>query len=117
MYGGRRRRKRLGKVDGWGRAGRGAGTSGELTFSLPTQFEKDVEAFGTWRSWLPKVDYLVGWSYIYPKKGVVKKFPVQDPATSEFSEKKAQIFGFLDFLFFNLHGWDFRSFFWIFFQF
>lgn len=53
-----------------------------LISRLPAQFEQDVERYQTWRDWKPVVDYVVGWSYIYPKCGIIKSFPTQDPITS-----------------------------------
>jgi hypothetical protein len=43
--------------------------------SFPDEFEKDLKNFKTWHNFFPKVDYLVAWSYIYPKSGKVVSFP------------------------------------------
>jgi len=51
-------------------------TAAQVGDALPTKFEETVEKSGfSWRNFKPEKDYLVGWSYIYPKSGIVRKYP------------------------------------------
>jgi len=50
-------------------------TAAQVGDVLPTKFQENVDKFVTWRNFMPVKDYLVGWSYIYPKKGIIRKFP------------------------------------------
>jgi len=51
--------------------------------ALPDEFDEDVKKYKTWHHFKPKTDYLVGWSYIYPKKATVLNFPEKDGKTGK----------------------------------